>query len=47
VLARSDGAGEFGEGRREPMPLVEIYAEFVVATTEVLDERVPGTAHPC
>jgi hypothetical protein len=45
--ARSDGAGEFGEGRREPMPPVDIRAEFVVAATEVLHESVPGTDHPC
>jgi hypothetical protein len=38
VLLRSDGAGEFGEDRWEPMPLVDIHAEFVVAATEVLDE---------
>lgn len=44
---RSDGAGEFGEGRREPMRLVSIHAEFVVAAAKVLDERVPGTDHPC
>jgi hypothetical protein len=47
VLARSDSAGEFGKDRCEPRPSVDIYAEFVVAATEVLDERVPGTDHPC
>jgi hypothetical protein len=46
VLARSDGAGELGEGRCEPMPLVDIHAEFVVVVMEVLDERVPGIDHP-
>jgi hypothetical protein len=39
--------GEFGEDRCELMPWVDIRTEFVVATTEVLDERVPGTDHPC
>ncbi len=34
VLARSDGVGEFDEGCREPMPSVDIQAEFVVAATE-------------
>ena len=47
VLLRSDGMGEFGEDRCELMPWVDIRTEFVVATTEVLDERVPGTDHPC
>lgn len=32
VTPRSEG--EFGEGRREPMPRVDIDAEFVVAATE-------------
>jgi hypothetical protein len=31
VLRRSDGVGEFGEDRWEPIPSVDIYAEFVVA----------------
>lgn len=30
VLSRSDGAGGLGEDRREPMPWVDIPAEFVV-----------------
>jgi hypothetical protein len=46
VLARSDSEGEFGEGRCDPMPLVAIHAEFVVAATEILRERVPGTDRP-
>ncbi len=29
--ARSDGVGEFGEGRGDPMPQVDIDTEFVVA----------------
>jgi hypothetical protein len=40
VVPRSDGEGEFGEGNREPMLWVLIYAEFVVATSEVLHEGV-------
>jgi hypothetical protein len=44
---RSDGAGEFGEGSREPMSMVSIHAEFVEAAAEILDERVPATDHPC
>jgi hypothetical protein len=47
VLLRSDGAGAFGEDRCELMPWVNIYAEFIVAVTEVLHERVSGTDHPC
>jgi hypothetical protein len=38
---------QFGEDRCEPMPWVEIYAEFVVAASEILDERVSGTDRPC
>src|SRR5947209_3168984 len=45
VVPRSDGEGEFGEGRREPMLWVEFYAEFVVAAADVLDECVSGTDH--
>lgn len=40
--ARSDGAGEFGESRREPVPEVEIHTEFVVSAAEFLHKRVPG-----
>jgi hypothetical protein len=29
------------------MPSVDIHAEFVVAATEILDERVPGADYPC
>lgn len=47
VLPRLDGAGEFCEDRYEPMLSVNIHAEFIVAATEVLDESVPGTDHPC
>jgi hypothetical protein len=47
VLPRLDGGGEFGEDCYEPMPLVDIYAEFIVATTQVLHERVPGANYPC
>ena len=43
--ARSDGVGEFGEGRGDPMPQVDIDidTEFVMSAAEVLDESVPGT----
>ena len=44
---RSDDEGEFGEDRTEPMAQVDIDTEFIVAAAEVLDERVPGTDHPC
>jgi hypothetical protein len=47
VLPRSDGAGEFWEDYGELIPWVVIHAVFVVASSEVLDERVPGTDHPC
>jgi hypothetical protein len=47
VLARSDGVSEFGEDRCEPMPSIDIPAEFVVSATKILHERVPGTDHPC
>jgi hypothetical protein len=47
VLPRSDGVGEFGEDRCESIPSIDIPAEFVVATTEVLHERVPSADHPC
>ena len=45
VAPRSDGEGEFGEGRGEPMVRVEVKGEFVVAAAEVLDEGVPRTDH--
>jgi hypothetical protein len=45
VVPRSDGEGEFGEGRWEPMLWVEFHAEFVVAAADVLDECVSGTDH--
>jgi hypothetical protein len=34
----SDGGGEFTEGRREPVPWMDIEAEFVMAAVEVLHE---------
>ncbi len=40
-----DGEGEFGEGGREPMLWVLLRAEFVVATSEVLDEGVASADH--
>jgi len=45
VVPRSDGEGEFGEGRWEPMLWVEFHAEFVVAAADVLDECVAGADH--
>jgi hypothetical protein len=45
VVPRSDGEGEFSEGRREPMLWVEFHAEFVVAAADVLDECVSGADH--
>ena len=47
VLPRSDGVGEFGEDCCESMPWVGVHAEFVVAASEVLEERVSGTDHLC
>ena len=47
VLSRSDGTGEFGEDCCELMLLADIHAEFVVAATKVLDERMPSTDHLC
>jgi len=38
VASHSDGEGEFGEGRREPVARVEVGGEFVVAAAEVLRE---------
>ncbi len=46
VVPRLDGEGEFGEGGREPMLWVLLHAEFVVATSEVLDEGVASADHP-
>ena len=39
-MLSSDGEGEFGEGLPDPMPRVEIKAEFVMAAVEILDEGV-------
>jgi hypothetical protein len=39
VVPESDGVGEFGEGRREPMPRVDIDTEFVVAAPETSHVR--------
>jgi hypothetical protein len=40
VLPRSEGVGEFGEDRCEPMPWIDIHAELVVAASEVRDDTV-------
>ena len=45
MAPRSDGEGEFGEGRGEPLLWVEFHAEFVVAAAEVLDDCVSGADH--
>jgi hypothetical protein len=47
VLPRSHDVGKLGEGCRKPMPRVDIQAQFVVASTEILDECVTGADHPC
>ena len=47
VVSLSESTGKFGEGREEPMPWAGIDTEFVMAAAEVLDERGPGTDHPC
>jgi hypothetical protein len=36
----SDGEDEFGGGVRDPMPRVDIKAEFVMVAVEILDEGV-------
>ena len=46
VAPWSDGEGEFGEGRREPMLWVKLHAQFVVAAAEVLHECVSGADYP-
>jgi hypothetical protein len=40
AVPSSDGEDEFGEGLRDPMPRVDIKAEFVMTAVEVLDEGV-------
>ena len=45
MLPRSDGADEFCEDRYERMPSIDVRAEFVVASTKILDKRVSGTDH--
>ena len=42
VVPRSDGEGEFGEGRREPLLWVEFHAEFVVAAADVWTNACPA-----
>jgi hypothetical protein len=37
--------GEFSEDRREPMHRVDMQAEFVVASAEILHEGVPCADH--
>jgi hypothetical protein len=42
AVLSSDGEGEFGEGFRDPMPRVDIKAEFVMAAVELLDKACPA-----
>jgi hypothetical protein len=44
-MSYSDGEGEFGEDRGEPMSRVDMQAEFVVALAEVLYEGVSCADH--
>jgi hypothetical protein len=47
VVPRSDGEGELGKGRWEPLLWVEFHAEFVVAAAEVFDyEKATSTGVP-
>ena len=41
----SDGVGEFSEDCREPMPRIDIDAEFVVTAAQVLHKRVSRADH--
>ncbi len=41
----SDGEGEFGEARFEPVAGLGIEAEFVVSAAQVLNERMSATDH--
>jgi hypothetical protein len=47
AVQSSDGAGEFGEGLRDPMPRIDVGAKFVMTAVEILDERVSRTDHSC
>jgi hypothetical protein len=38
----SDGEDEFGEGVRDPMPWIDVGAQFVMTVVEILDE---GLSH--
>jgi hypothetical protein len=42
---RLDDESEFGEGRREPIPWVDIHAEFVMSAADVLHEGVSDANH--
>jgi hypothetical protein len=39
-LRRSDGEYKLGERSREPMPIIDVDAKFVMTATQVLDEGV-------
>ena len=47
MLCQSDSVGELGDGCREPVPRVDVKAEFIVAAVEILDERMFDTDHSC
>jgi hypothetical protein len=38
-----DGERKFGEGRWKSVPRIDVHAEFVVTSAEVLDEGVSST----
>jgi hypothetical protein len=42
VAPRSDGECQLGEGSREPIPGIDIGAQFVVAATQVLEKACPA-----
>lgn len=40
AVLRLDGQRQLGDGRRKPVPRVDIHTELVVASAKVLDEAV-------
>lgn len=40
AVQSSDGANEFGEGLRDPMPRIDVGGQFVMTTVEILDKGV-------
>ena len=47
AVLRLDGAREFSESCGKPVSRIDIHAEFVVASTEVLDEGVSRADYSC